>query len=404
MAKELCRTVYKRTILVAAVAAFSLLTTACKINKDANCLNPKASCYKKDTEAPSVVSTNPPSSPSNASPGTANALSSVIIYFSEPMKNAGDKASYPDPIGAGVGNGATQLRIASVTAFDEKTVQLNMSGTMASGLINFDLSLLTDLSGNTLTNPSMQFQGSGLTVTPATGWVGSTDVGTSSGYTSVTISWTNTTPYPVDWIIKKGGTSCTGGGVSGVTTATPQGSNLVTGLASGASPGNITLALSEFPVGPPTPLRVCMTNVGQGVDLQLSVDITRDNVAPTTTNITGGNCDLPFQVTITCSDNVDKIVYTMDSTGTGAVPPDPAFNLTTGAIITGTPYDTTNGYSITTRGNVMFKYLCIDKAGHLNTGADPSGIKSFTCQSTLKWDTTSLWAPAGPSQPYDVWK
>ncbi|MFO1471567.1 MAG: hypothetical protein U1F27_11070 [Turneriella sp.] len=43
-----------------AVAALSLLTASCKINKDANCDNPKAACFKKDTEQPTVdTSTNP---------------------------------------------------------------------------------------------------------------------------------------------------------------------------------------------------------------------------------------------------------------------------------------------------------------------------------------------------------
>lgn len=383
-----------------AVAALSLLAVACKINKDANCLNPKAGCYNKDTEAPSVVNTNPTSQPTNAI-NSVNGLSNFIIYFSEPMKNAADKSSYPNPTGSGAGAGGTALQISSITKFDDKTYQVNLTGTAVGGPIVFDLGALTDLSGNTLTNPTVTYQNQGITLTPSTGWVG------TGGYTSVNLKWTNTAAYAVDWIIKKNGSNCST--ASAVSNASPAGNTLQSGanaLAANTGQPNlgngIDIALAEFPAAPSvTTIRVCMTNAAQNLDIQFSVDITRDDTAPTMNTISpvSGRCDLPYAMTITCSDNADKIVYSYDTTGTGLVPTTPAFNMTTGAITAGTPYDTTNGFSLNTKGSVQFKYLCIDKAGHLNTGS----VITTTCQSTVKWDS-SVWSAAGPSQPYDVWK
>jgi len=367
-----------------AVTAALALTffTACKLNKDGNCLNPKAGCFVKDTEAPRVASTTPASTPSAATRATIVVRTDVTIYFSEPMLNAEDLSSYPNPIGTGC-----TLQITGVTKINDTTYRLNISsGEVGTGLITFDLSALRDLSGNAISPNTFQIQAGAIAANPP---------GVSStGYLETNITWGNETPDTMNYLVKIGGTDCgtavnaTGTNVSG------------TVLSGGAVITN--LGFSQFSAGSNT-VRVCMTPVSTGTDTPLSVTVTRDDIAPTTNDLTftNGRCQIPYAITLTCNDNVDRIIYTIDGTN-------PAFNIqTTGGAVGATPQGTSqvysigSGYTLQLRGSTNFRYLCVDTAGHLNSSG-VAGVKSATCQSKMVWGETN-WSAAGPTQPYDVW-
>lgn len=363
-----------------AVVALSLLPAACKINKDDNakCLNPKAACFKKDTEAPRVTGTTPASQPTEASPTPVATLNTLIIDFSEPMKNADNKANYSNPVGGG-----NSLSITSVTKINEQRYQLNFSGSVGTGgSIQFDLSQLTDLSGNAVSPAQLTILTSTIGAVPDT-------LTSSGGYTETNITWTNTTPDAMNYAIKVNGTNCTD--------ATAITGTNVSGTV--ASNGQVitNAGFAQFPSAVNT-LRVCLTPVTTGTVTAFTVTVNRDDIVPTVNALTSSRVKIPYAITLTCSDNVDRIIYTIDGST-------PSFTVTAtgtaiGAVASANSltYSIANGYSLVTRGAVTFKYLCIDKAGHLNTG----GVQTAVLQSKMVWDETN-WSAAAQPQPYDTW-
>lgn len=366
MAKELCRTVHKRTILVAAVAAFSLLTPACKINKDANCLNPKASCYKKDTEAPRVTNTNKPSSVTNDSTAV-DTLSDLVLTFSEPMLNAAEKSNYPNPAGSGAG----QLVIQSVTKLSDLSYQLSLTGSLDFGPITFDLSALTDLSGNKLSNYTVTLQGGVVDLKP-------TYLGTG-GYTVATVKWKNQNSVTVNFQFKKGGSSCAVGSVDITSGTALSGSNVPIYAGIPANEQTATINIAEVTVNP-TIVRICMTNAGAGLNTELFFNIRRDDTAPATTSSQANNANFlfPGSVTLTCSDNPDRIAYTIDG-------PSPVIAIGPPiSITTGSQYDNATGVVLsapTAQGerSRVVRFACVDAAGHVEA------VQTFTYNAKLYW-------------------
>ncbi len=362
-----------------------MFVTGCKIyelNREINCTNPKAACFERDREAPRIASTTPASQPSTTSPAAVATLNTLLLNFSEPMKNAADLSNYPNPTGSG-----SNLSIVSVTKINEQTYQLNLTGAVGSGSVVFDLSRLTDLAGNALSPASVTVLTSSIAAVP--------DFVTSAGgYAETNITWTNTTPYTMTYAVKKNGADCTS--ATAVT-----GSNVAGTVASN---GQVVtnLNFSQITAGATDTIRVCLTPVTLGSATAFTVTVARDDSAPTLSTLSLTRCQLPYTISVTCSDNSDRIIYTID----GSVP---SFTVTaTGASVGATAsansfaYPTSGGYSLTTHGQVTFKYLCIDKAGHTNTGS----VLSATCQSKGVWGTEgagTYWHANSPSQPYDVW-
>jgi hypothetical protein len=353
--------------------------TACKLNKDGNCLNPKAGCFVKDAEKPSVVGTTPASQPTVASPTPVPTLNTVIIDFSEPMKNADNKGHYSfTPIG-----GTASLTLNSVTRLNDRRYQLNFSGGVGTATsVQFDLSLLTDLSDNTVSPTTFTIPTSTIGAVPDT-------VTSSGGYTETNITWTNTTPYAMTYVIKVGGADCAG-------------ATAITGTnVSGTALSNATVitnaGFAQFAVGANT-VRVCLTPVTTGTATSFTVTVNRDDTAPSLAAMTAMRVKIPHAITLTCSDNVDRIAYTIDGTVPGFTVNPTGTNI--GATLSGNSllYSIGSGYTLTTRGAVNFQYRCIDKAGHLNT----EGVRSATLQSKMVWDETNWSAPAA-AQPYDTW-
>lgn len=363
-------------------------SVGCKLNKDINCDNPKASCFKKDTTAPRVDSTTPASQPSVASPTPVATLNTLIINFTEPMKNADVKSNYPNPFGGG-----SSLNIDSVTKLNDKSYQLNLSGGVGNGSVQFDLSLLTDLAGNMVSPGQITVLTSAIAAVPDS-------VTSSGGYTETNITWTNTTPYQMTYAVKRNGTNCN-------TASAVTGTN-VTGTVNSNQQVITNLGFAQITAGATDTIRVCLTPVSSGSDTEFTVSVSRDDTVPVTNDltITNSRCAIPYSITLTCTDNVDRIIYTIDGST-------PSFTRTTsggtavtlGATVdnptTTFVYSIANGYTLNVHGNTTFRYLCVDKAGHLNSGGT-AGVKSATCQSKLVWGDSN-WSAASPPQPYDVW-
>jgi len=372
MVSERSRTMNACTSLLVAAAALQFSASmACKINRDGNCLNPKASCYNKDKEAPSIANTTPTTTPRNP------ILSSIVFSFAEPMKNADVKENYL-PMTGDLGS----LQLQSASRINDQTYQLSLTGTPAFGNVTFNLSKLEDLAGNRLATPFITFETGTIGAIPDT-------VTSSGGYTETNVFWSNTTPDAMTYLIKKNGTDCasatavTGTNVSG------------TVMSNGAVVTN--LGFAQFTAPGPDIIRVCLTPVSTGSATSFTTNVYRDDSVPTLSTVTSGRVKIPYAITLTCNDNVDRIVYTIDGSN-------PGFNITTsgsniGATITNNSfvYSIANGYSLTQRGAVTFKHLCIDKAGHLS-----GAVLSATLQSKFVWDE-STWNASAPPQPYDTW-
>lgn len=341
-----------------------------KLNRDQNCTNPKAACFERDREAPQVVATTPASQPSTASPAAVATLNALVLSFSEPMKNAGDLSNYPNPTGSG-----SSLSITSVTKVNSQTYQLNLVGAVGSGNVVFDLSRLTDLAGNALNPATATVLTSPIAAVPDM-------VSSQAGaYNETNITWTNTTPDAMTYAIKKNGADC-----SSATAVT--GSNVAGTVASN---GQVitNLSYTQVTAGATDTIRVCLTPVSTGSAAAFTVNVARDDVAPTLSTLSLTRCQLPYLITVTCSDNADRIIYTVDGSA-------PAFTVvSTGSAVAASASANAfaypaGGYTLNTRGLTTFKYLCIDKAGHLNTG----GVLSASCQSKGVWgahSTGSSW-------------
>lgn len=363
------------------LAAMVFSGVACKLNKDTNCLNPKAACYKKDAEQPSMVHTTVDSSVMSASPQSVSTLDSFVITFSEPMLNADQKSNYPDPTGSGTGSGLSALRISSVTKVTDRSFQITMMGSVDIGPIVFNLSALTDLSGNGLTNSTLTIQGSGINLSNS--YVGTDSI---TGYTTTIAKWRNTNSVPVDFQFKRGGTSCSDVAAINMTGhASLSGTNVPVfdSLNIAGTEQTATIPMSQIPSNPTT-VRICMT-VASVLKNEVSVNVGLENNAPVTTpsEVDGARFPFPATITLSCNNNGDKIAYTIDGS-----PP----TITAGPPSTATTLYTASGIPIPiptgapgVSGSINLKYRCINKAGILETA-----IKSIYYKAELQWADAGL--------------
>lgn len=350
------------------IAAFA--SVGCKINKDTNCLNPKAGCFKKDTELPSIQATNPVSvALGGTSNPTVSSLSSLSITFSEPMRNAESPANYPKP----TGSGATLLNITGITKTGDRSVLLTLSGSVTGGAIDFDLRAIEDLSGNRLTNPQFTITSNSVDL--------SNLVTSSGGYPNVTVTWKNQNTVVANYQFKIGTADC----------ALPAG-NLTTGTnLSGASAGVYdsntgtptyisTINVAHVPTNPTT-FKLCLTNAGAGLVNEVVFTVGLDDTAPVTTpNPSSSTFAFPATTTMSCADNADKIAYRMNGT-------DPNADITIGPpVAIGGTSSTYGGSGISiplptsvgTR-SVTLGYRCVDQAGHIES------LQTVTYKAELQW-------------------
>lgn len=368
----------KTTFALAAAITLAMPPAACKINKDTNCLNRKAECFKKDTEQPSIIDTSVESTITNASPQGVGTLPSFVVTFSEPMLNADKKSYYPNP----VGSGSNGMSIASVTKLADRSYQINMAGTPSFGPIDFNFSALTDLSGNGLTNPQFTIQGGAVGISNS--FVG-LDGGTGTGYGNTVITWKNNNPVPVAFQFKKGGTSCASGAtniISGSSLSSPPQAPVYNGTL--LTEMSTTINRSEITTNP-TVIRICMTDAGSGLDQEVTFNIGLDNSVPTTTpsQIAGTVFEFPANVTLACASNADIMGYKIDGPTPGIAPGPPSSVNAPASLYTASGITVPKPASLAERTRVLH-FRCMSKAGVI----EPA--KTATYNAQLQWADQDL--------------
>ena len=323
-----------------------------------NCIDPSASCFTEDTTVPTFTS----SSPTGGSSVDAT-FTTLQLTFSEQLANATETANFTLS-----GTGAAALTIYTAT-IALNVVTVTLTGTVNNGPIIIDFSSLKDYNGNALTGTSS------VSLTGDVSLVVSllnTPLGVSSGssasvYGSTSIQWSHnyTLSSGNNYAIQTG-TTCDysaaidSTGSSTLDTAFSSGSNLSNTSVSSGTTVSTTINLAEFSTGDTTVL-VCVENPTDGKSGQASVVVTRDNTVPTVSvDITAGSFSAAQTVTISGTDNVDRIIYTDDGST-------PSFNsdgsINTGTLITGTY--TTPSSGVTAIATTL-KYMAIDVGGNVS--------------------------------------
>ena len=197
--------------------------------------------------------------------------------------------------------------------------------------------------------------------------------------TTSTLRFTTNQAGP-NYQIVRGGTSCDDGTVLFGPTATPSPAGTV--IEHVVNPTNLAVGVND--------IRICVRNpVGDKWGMA-ALQITRDDTAPVVTASVGsGSYGTMQHVSLTCSDNADKVIATSNTAFGGDVPADPAdptFNpdgsIATGTLVTG-PFTTPN-IAIS-----KLKWRCLDKAGNVSV----VGSATYTIDSVLPTVTLSTVGP-----------
>ncbi|MFZ5630037.1 MAG: LamG-like jellyroll fold domain-containing protein [Spirochaetota bacterium] len=341
-----------------------LLLSACsglKLDKESNCLNDKAACYKEDKTRPRVqtFTTQPPLDGANS----LTELQHIDVTFSEEIKEGELAQTYKFKPSAG-----HTFNVTSVQRLSTYTYRLHIGGSLQNtGLVEIDIATLKDYNNN-LMDTIVPVEFTGNVNIPIISSVNHNGVSTTGGYASVSLKFyhnytadvTNANSYQVR--LTSGAVDCSGGALL------TSGSNLAPGSANEIS-WNVPAA--SFASGM-NRLVVCISNANNpNAANSASWPIIRDDVAPVLTYTpAGGSYKDPQAITLSCSNNADKIAYTSQSQQ-GSVPTDPAaptFDPATGNIVTGNPYGT--GITAENPANptyTKFIWRCIDIAGNLST-------------------------------------
>ncbi|MFO1527485.1 MAG: LamG-like jellyroll fold domain-containing protein [Turneriella sp.] len=218
-----------------------------------------------------------------------------------------------------------------------------------------------------------------LTKTAAVPAVNITGVGLG-GHTSATLTW-STNQVGQAWEIRSGGTDCGVGGTvvasSAIDGVSPSPANTPIQTTFAYNATGIAVGLND--------LRICVTN---GSDWgQAGLTLLRDDSAPAapTVNIPAGDYGTTQNLVFSCSDNEDRVAYTMSTAVPGVAPADPldpTFDgdgrLTFGQVQAGPLAVTTDSTALVGK-RTRVKFRCIDKAGHVSSVGDAT----YTIDSLL---------------------
>lgn len=377
----------KLSLFTLLLSLFFLNVGCKKLDIDANCLNPLAACFKPDKTAPSVKSYSPvPNKGSNL----VSVLTAIQVNFSEEMKDRTNKEHYTL-----TGPGAANLKVASVDAINNNTVQVNITGQVANNAIDLEFPGLTDYGGNALpAGTKATFTGSiniGITTqeSPAIYYISNV-----AGFTSAVIHWYH--DYADDnnnlYYVQPAGSSCAESQV-----AFPGGGTNLSGGPVTAGSANVvttTIPIATNFTGDGTYIvTICVKNSGANKSGELEIPVVRDTVAPTIqANIGSGAYGTPQNVTFTCSENCNNIAYTLlEGTSMPANPATPVFNATTGSVTTGTAL--TGAWQTPYVPDPRFSKInlkAFDKAGNQST----TNAYIFSYQIDLAMPTTTFASPA----------
>lgn len=329
-----------------------------KLDLNSNCLNPQAPCFKNDITPPQFVS----SAPSITAQYTV--LDHVDITFSEEPKNGESTDAYVLS-GSGFAPG---YKIQYVQKIAQYTYRIFLGGaSLQTGNIDISFAGIIDYGGNYLTGPNkVSYQGSSnvpitLTVTYSGAVVNGVSNNGGGAYSNVDISFShqftadNANNYSI--YLTTGATVCSG-------TLIGSGTNLAANV--------ITTPINKLATFFPAPLNrivVCVTNQNNPTATgTASWALIRDDVPPVMTNdIPPDSYPLPQTITLTCSDNMDRIAITSAAQqgSAPAVPVDPGFDAVGNLNGTSTLYaGSVKAQNPANPTYTIFSWQCIDKSGN----------------------------------------
>jgi hypothetical protein len=355
--------------------AVLLLASCSKLDRESNCLNDKASCFKADKTAPEYRSSTPIAN------AVVSRLTTLTVVFSEELKD-------PKPADVVItGGGKGQLTLASITKTAANTYTLSFSpDTVSTGSILIDFTDLVDYNNNKV-NYSLALTGNvDIEIEFDDNSTGTNPgyrkgVSNGGGYTTTDIKWKHA--YQTDpnnnWDMRvtTGAVDCTAGTSIFTGTGLPHATDVTRTLD----------RLTHFTLGARSyRVVVCITNAAMNKKGTGSVEIVRDDTPPTATySPVSDDYNTTKIMTVACSDNDDKIAIQQaqlspwdGNLANPANPADPDFDAS-GAVSVGTLL--TAGYPINNPTNptrTKVKYRCLDIAGN----------KSLVGMATYLVDTT----------------
>lgn len=365
-----------------ALSVVLVLSACSRLDRETNCLNEKARCFRADKTAPAFVSSNP------APSAIVSRLTTLTVVFSEELKE-------PKPADISItGAGKGQLTLASITQTAANTYTLVFSpDTVANGNILIDFSNLRDYNNNTVNyalplvgNVDIEIQFD-ISLVSNPGY--RRGVSNGGGYTTTAIKWqhsyTDDASNSWDMRVTTGAVDCN----SGTSYFTG------TGLAAATDVLRTFDRLTHFGAGAGSyRVVVCVNNATMNKKGIGSLLVVRDDTPPTATYAPlSDDYNLPKTMMVSCSDNADKVAITQAQLApwdanpmNPANPADPDFD-TSGNVTVG--QELVGGHSITnptnpTRTKVRFR--CIDIAGNKST----VGMATYLIDNTLPEVTVNL--------------
>ncbi len=377
--------------MVRIVAAFLLGFTSAscsflKLDKNTNCLNDSAGCFRNDVTRPTLVG----SYPEVTAAGVAE-LPYVDLTFSEELKGGELPENYILS-----GAGASAMSLSSVTKTNKFTYRIYLNGAVNNGAIRITFLKLSDYAGNTFASqPYIEYEGNTVMVVNVTaehnrGGVSSNAA--AGGYAGLRIRFShNYRSDPTNntsWFIRitPGTVDCTAG-TAWHNPGDGVGSNLPHLNTSDLANTELVrdFVTADF-TNPFNAIVICMTNNTNPSAKATGVwYVRRNDTAPVMSYIPPETdfYNSPVSVQLTCSGYPARIAVTETSQQT-ASPPDPAvpaFDANTGVVTTGTGFS--GGAATVTAQNpanptrTKFTWRCIDVSGNMSTLTGNSNIEYY---------------------------
>lgn len=375
-------------VIIFAISGCSLF----KLDKESNCLNDKAACFKSDKTAPQLAAGGDVYPKQDQ---LVSVLNYIDVMFSEELNN-------PQPADFSLTGAGQDLEITSVQLLSGYTYRLMVTQrTLVSGNIFLSFPNVRDYNGNKITGtttiryignidipitvPSVDANGVSM-VNPTHGGISG-----GTGYSSLDISWYYSYTPPASnpgttvYSVKRttGSQDCkdpaavdiSGSIVSPTpavgTVATYDGTNATTRAA---TTNKFTLTTAAITAAGSHTILICVDNDTNNKHGKVPINVVRSDSAPTTTvSQAPGAFAAPKTLAFTCSPYSDKIAINTGATTDNATDPTaavvaPSFNGTTGAITSGTLYDSAAPWQTTYTTDPTwsaYKFSCIDQAGNI---------------------------------------
>lgn len=368
-----------------------------KLDKESNCLNDKAACFKSDKTAPQLAAGGDVYPKQDQ---LVSVLNYIDVMFSEELNN-------PQPADFSLTGAGQDLEITSVQLLSGYTYRLMVTQrTLVSGNIFLSFPNVKDYNGNKITGtttiryvgnidipitvPSVDANGVSM-VNPTHGGLSG-----GTGYSSLDISWYYSYTPPASnpgttvYSVKRttGSQDCKDPAaldISSLLVSPSPAAGAVTAYdgTDATTRANTThkFTLSNINAALPYPgsaisytVLICVDNDANNKHGKVALNIIRADSAPATTVSQGpGSFATPKTLAFSCSPFMDKIAINTGATNDNATDPTaavnpPSFNASTGAITAGTQYDSAAPWQTTYTTDPTwsaYKFSCIDQAGNI---------------------------------------